>query len=254
MKISALLLTEDGSKFAVETLGNVCAKIFDFIVPQCSIAHVRFHPISANERDAMTANRWRSTNPRDYSRLLSLCESIATQLLRADGFVFFHFDGDVIWDTHSATLTKYEDRVVRRVREIVRGKLQKPDGADCSLAVDSTMGKLIHVVPYYSIESWLFANTQTLRERCIPSVEVEARIQAWQLDLAQLDGVTKPKDLARIDTAHYPELATKLPTERLIELETSFCATVLRTGRCAPLVVRLRHAWPDYIKQQYGLR
>lgn len=255
VKISALILTEDGSKFMPETLQRVCGTIFDFIVPRCAVdACVSFRPTSDNERAAMTANSWRSSKSRDQPRLLSLCRSIATHLLRDDGFVFFHFDGDAIWGLESsATLTKYDAQIVGKVREIIRGHMQKTRGGDCSAVVDYAMRKLIHIAPFYSIESWLYANTTVLRTLCRISPEVEAHLTAWERDLSELDRAQMPKTLAPIDTAHHPTLAAKLPINRLVELGTSFCDTVIRTGNCSSLVIRLRHSWPTYVKKQFNL-
>ncbi len=258
VRISALVLSEDGSKFAFETIRNICRETFDLVVPRCAVHDcVDFRPSSDREREAMTANGWKSTKSRDQPRFFNLCKSIASHLLRDDGFVFFHFDGDTLWSArdHSENLVKFEERVVRKVREFVRGHVEKTRKADPEAFIDHTMRKLIHVAPFYSIESWLFANIEMLRSLCsgkdLP-VEVTQRLDAWQRDLGEMDR-TKPKGLVPVSTKDYPQLASELKSAALMALDTSFCDTVLRMGNCSPLIVRLRSSWPSYVRQQYGL-
>ncbi len=228
-EITALVLTEDGSKYAQATLKNLCIRVFDLIAPQFEQGQgVRFQPAADDGRKAMTANKWKSAKARDQRKIRDLCQNIATYIARPDGFVFFHFDGDQVWSpgSQSENLRKFTTIIEPRVREILRGRFK--DTAQLEYA----MSKLIHVAPHYSIETWLFECEQ---------------------DPYELDRALKPKDLAAIDTSRYPELAKSLPARVLCELGTSFCDLVTSAGGCSPLVIRLRQHWPDWLASQYGL-
>lgn len=246
-EVAVLVLTEDSSKWAFATLEQVCRHIFNLITPQVETGDwLSFAPATAAGREAMTSNMWKSKQPRDQHKILRLCRDIATHLLRDDGLVCFHFDGDTTWTSgKSENLERFEEVIRAKVRAIVRGELN--DQLDAR--VDYVMSKLVHVAPFYSIETWLFANVARLRKLGAN----EAILTEWEEDLAKLDAIEQPKRLVRVSPRDYPELARDLNAAALYQLESSFCATVNRTGASASLVVRLRQHWPTWIRAQYGL-
>lgn len=247
MQIHVLLLSEDASKFAFDTLEHVCRRIFDVVVPRCAIErNVAFSPSDGAARAVLSGNAWKSGKRRDYDKILTLCRALATHLLRDDGFVFFHVDGDTIWGQTSENVGKFEAVIVAKVREYVRGH-RGPD------AVEHAMRKLILLAPHYSIETWLFANVELLRT-LVPTTrqDVHQRLDHWARDPTSLDAALMTKELVKIDTKHYPALAAKLPVARLLALGTSFEDAVIQAGNCGALVVRLRSSWPSYVWAEYG--
>jgi hypothetical protein len=122
-------------------------------------------------------------------------------------------------------------------------QLDHPPGRDRRLA------ELVHVAPFYSIETWLFANVARLRKLGAN----EAILTEWEEDLAKLDATEQPKKLVSASPRDYPVLARDLNAAALYQLESSFCDTVNRTGASGSLVVRLRQHWPTWIRAQYEL-
>ena len=237
--VSVLLLTEDTSKWATQTLERLCRRTFNWLIPQFQPGPwLAFNPVNEAARAAMAANMWKSRKPRYYSQTLHLCRSIATQLLRPDGYVFFHFDADVLWPSSSDNVDEFEDIVQAKVRALVRGHVAT------AKAVDHAMAKLVRVTPYYSIETWLFANVARLRQLGA----TEPILATWAADLRTLDQTVRPKDSVSIDAKHYPDLATRLKAAELVELQTSFHAVAERARAAPELIERLRAHLPDWAR------
>jgi hypothetical protein len=180
----------------------------------------------------MRANMWKSRRARDQHKILRLCRDIATHVLRDDGFVFFHFDGDAVWAQGVSENVARFDAVIRaKVRDLIRGELREDS------LLEPVMDRFVHLVPHYSIETWLFANVAALRQLDVSA----AVLEDWEADLTRLDTALQPKKLLRVAAEAYPTLARKLAADHLLGLGTSFCDAVTRAGACGSLVVRLRH-------------
>lgn len=251
-EVAVLLVSEDGSKWAFDTVEGLCWSIFDWLTPRLTRGSwLSFAPVNDAARAAATANMWKSKRARDTHKILRLCEAIATQLLRDDGFVVFHIDGDVIWGQDESPNVRLFDVVIRaKVRDLIRGHLTKTEAQDPSQArLDAVMSKLILLAPHYCVETWLFANLRRLRELGVSA----AILDDWERDLGILDRTTKPKDALSLRTRDYPDLASALASNALYQLGTSFSAAVHTAGACGSLVVRLRQHWPDWVRREYGL-
>ncbi|KIG16957.1 hypothetical protein DB30_03941 [Enhygromyxa salina] len=247
--VAVLLLTEDNSKWAFETIEQLCRRIFDLLAPQVASGEwLTFAPVNDAARAEATA-AWKSKKPRDHAKVLRLCRQIAEQVLRSDGFVFFHVDSDVTWgQDRSHNLDTFDEVIRGKVRAIVRGHFAKIDGDGAhGPRVECAMSKLITLTPYYSIEAWLFANVAQLRKLGVTG----AVLDAWEADLSKLEQTIKPKQRLSISTRHYPTLARELKPANLYHLGSSFFETVNRAGACGSLIVRLRHRWPDWVRLQY---
>lgn len=251
-EVAALLISEDGSKWAFDTLEGLCWSMFDLLTPRLTRGPwLSFAPVNEAARAAVTANMWQSKRSRDTHKILRLCEAIANQLLRPDGFVFFHVDGDVIWgEGESRNITRFDTIIRAKVRELVRGHISKNHtGEFPEVRLDAVMSKLILLSPHYSIETWLFANVRRLRELGAPAHILDN----WERDLTILDRTTKPKDELPLSTREYPTLAHMLASDALYQLGTSFTAAIHDAGACGCLLVRLRRHWPDWVRVEYGL-
>ncbi|WP_146158242.1 hypothetical protein [Enhygromyxa salina] len=179
---------------------------------------------------------------------MRLCKQIAEQVLRSDGFVFFHVDSDVAWGAgRSPNLDRFEEVIRRKVSDIVRGHLAESNVGEAQ--IEARMSKLIMLAPHYSIEAWLFANVDRLRE----CGAVGPILDQWQADAATLEQTVNPKQLVSVSTRDYPTLARELRTAKLYELQSSFADTVNRAGACGGLVVRLRGRWPQWVRTAHGL-
>lgn len=239
--VFVMMLPEDGSKWAAETLEQLLRRMFDGVVPRVEFEKVRFESWPVDEREPTIRRTW--TSPAKYDARVRLRQTIATHLLRGqgDGFFFFHYDGDTLWvASPTQRARQFEVDIRKGVREIVRSK--HSDEA----TVDATLRRLIEVAPHYSIETWLFSATSTLRSKGI----THPLVDAWEADLRTLDTLSMPKTaLPSVDTRHYPDLARTLPIKRLRELGTSFAALLCSIEACEDLMTRLRAHQPDWAKQ-----
>ncbi|MCA9699886.1 MAG: hypothetical protein KC431_20340, partial [Myxococcales bacterium] len=251
-EVSVLLISEDGSKWAFETLEALCWSMFNWLTPNLARGSwLRFAPVNDAARVAATANMWKSKRPRDSHKILTLCQTIATQLLREDGFVFFHVDGDVIWgERPSDNLTRFDAIIRTKVRDIIRGHLKKGSAEHSDARLDAIISKFNLLAPCYSIETWLFANLRVLRQLGVSNPIVDV----WERDLSELDRTAMPKSTLSLTTRDYPTLARELPVSSLYRLQTSFAASIHEAGACGSLITRLRLHWPDWVRVQYGLR
>ena len=89
--------------------------------------------------------------------------TIATKLGREDGFVLFHIDGDRTWTDRatSENEAKFDKIVVARVRQLLQGR----PGSTAEDA-EARLSRLFPVMPFYSIEAWLYQHTAVAIRLC----------------------------------------------------------------------------------------
>jgi hypothetical protein len=176
--LSALVLTEDGSPKAFDTVRLLVKHLLQIVDRQTAVHHIDFEPVTEDHvRRACVANIWKSTEPAHYSSKIALFRVIAGKLMEP-GFVFFHFDGDTVWakqaqSENAAKFRKIVEDGVRRTLELQLGtpRSSRPRGTQPSAAevrgiIDEAMPRLLPVVPHYSIEAWCLQNTALARELC----------------------------------------------------------------------------------------
>lgn len=242
--IDVVMLLEDGSSWAEETLEALLRRMFDAVVPRVQLNESVSMARMRHDYDPQINRHWVSGRSKG---LIRFRREIATHILKKSsdgaffGFFFFHYDGDTIWSSAPSERARRFDAIIRKqVREIVRGLLETDQ------EIDAAMRRLIEVAPHYSIETWLFSATASLRSKGITGPLVET----WEADLRTLDTLSMPKTaLPSVDTRHYPDLARTLPIKRLRELGTSFAALLCGIEACEDLMTRLRAHQPDWAKQ-----
>lgn len=189
----------------------------------------------------MRANRWREHRPNAPSaeNLRLLLRSIATHIARSTHFCSFHYDGDTTWERRadSASDAQFEAIVGARLRQTLTQWLDSTHVAaeERDQRVARMLERLLPIVPHYSIEAWLFQNTDELRVACQRSgaqanvvAECAARCDAWSEDRSLLDEVAKVKEsVCAKDTAN-EALATTLSNQTfaaVVEAGKSLAAT-----------------------------
>ena len=238
-RLTILLITEDGSKDAHGTLTAVVQSMLSLVIDRYRQDQIRFEPINDPiARQAARANAWKSKNPRDNHKLVALRRYIANVLMHERGFVCFHFDGDRRWSERdsSENAAKFETQFRHQVSQLVLGEL-KDRGKIHEL--DDRMARLIALVPFYSIEAWLYQNARVamriLRDQY--SGKDVALFQNWTENPALLDEMECPKDQCCLGGRHNLELARDgFPVRAVAELGLSFAAAVASL-RCAPGLV-----------------
>jgi hypothetical protein len=254
-RLSVLLLTEDGDDRALRTL---MTKVLGRLVPGAVTREDAraWEPVSPEARAVAQANGWKNPRRRD---LVSFRQYIASKLLREHGFVFFHVDGDRSYREHvesphrTENAQKLESMIRKPVRIILEGPppQRRPRTTPAVLldpaAIERRLGKLILVMPCYSLEAWLFQNTEEAARHC-PGAPVcrhgcADKLAVWSRDRSLLDEVHQPKGELCFGAKHNAELASAgYPLDAVLGAEKSLYATSKALERCPELLAALERA------------
>ncbi|MGO8992348.1 MAG: hypothetical protein ACLQVI_03405 [Polyangiaceae bacterium] len=199
-------------------------------------------PADEKARAAMSGSGWK-----DKHNVL-LRRTIANQIAMSNGFVFLHFDGDRKWADHaSSENVQAFKELVSSVKSILATPgVQRDQSQRFSPAtIEGMMRRLLEIVPFYSIESWLYQNVDRGVELC-EKHHRGAHIATWRIwrdNRAALDEIWQPKegcclranfneDLAksgwRVDEAYYVGKSLYASLNRLFECE-DLCAALKNT-------------------------
>lgn len=231
-KFSVLLLTEDTGDAAHAVLVAIVQRILFLIEPSLDVKRLAFSRADQRARAAMGFNCYKSRAPRDHAKKLLLAQAIVNHLLGADGpsAVFVHVDGDRKWsdrdEPHSCeNVRKFHDEILSRVRELLasRGKAARLD-------------HVALLVPFWSIESWLFQNTDEALKICAESRprydSAISHFERWHAEPHRLDEEAYPKRTICFEAKYNQRLAeNRFPARRVRELGLSFADSVSRVER-----------------------
>ena len=243
---SVLVLSEDSSKDAHDTLVAVIKKMFQLIEPSCQTHRIAFEPTPEAHISVVRANAWKSTSRASHQEQVALRRTIATKLGENDGFVLFHVDGDRTWaDRHqSENRAKFQKLVIDPVRLLLMQL--EPSGKLSADDVDRRITRLCPLMPFYSIEAWLYQNIARAMRICRDQYGGRdlARFEEWQADRGLLDEVPQPKDGVCLAAKHNRELATQaFPHEVVHEVGKSFTHAVNTLRACHGLQAALETTW-----------
>ncbi|WP_147443657.1 hypothetical protein [Corallococcus sicarius] len=240
--MSILLLTEDSGSEAFETFKKLAKEILKQVDEhtQTQPTRLSFEPVR-NEAAlrALQANVWKSDKARDRPKQVELVRTLATQLLRETGWALFHFDGDRTWAERSSSenVDKFKQLVCDKVQLLILDHLtqkarqeKKPVAQhEVEAQVLRKMARLKRVVPFYSIEAWLFQNTQEAIRLCDlhHGGRDAERFRQWEQERSAIDEVSKPKDQVCLGAKHNQALASVgFPTREAYGAGCSFAAVV----------------------------
>jgi hypothetical protein len=243
-----MVLTEDSGTGAYDTVRALAKEMLKLLVPGVQTHRINFKPLEdENARRAMHANLWKSTNPLDQPNRLLLIRSIITELLKSNGFVLYHIDGDRPWSEHESSENEHEfkSRMLLPIEAGVRAYFQRHphDGA---AAPSERMKRLRLLVPFYSIEAWLYQNTREASRLCEEGgcKQCPAKLSDWEKDRASLDEEVRPKDKLCFQDKHNAHLASPgFPAREVYDAGTSFARTVDGLLECDELTTALERTY-----------
>lgn len=211
------LYSEDRSATSRQTLRAIARGMFLRIHPGAKTNHISFAELARG----VTGSSWKSYRSRQKGaqlRYRNLLKAVATALQRGQ-IVLFHVDGDARW-------SEQEGAEVWRHLQRFRQDLENLGVTDEYRAV--VADRFLAVIPFYSIESWTFANTALLRTKTSIPEELTL-IERWAADLGALDEERQIKErLPSIRDRYNAELAAGIPTENLEVLGASYAAALAR--------------------------
>lgn len=217
------------------TIEAVLRSMLTLVNPGTKSNHLRFEPTQKESGEdspkkskrRVCGSDWK-VQPRaragDQNRRRQLVQDVATALARGR-VVFFHVDGDTTWSAKdTAEVWTHLDRFRR---DLAGAAVQMKKGTPVDTA--RIAEAFIAAVPFYSIESWLYANIEHLRMLTTDPAEL-ARIADWASDLTQIDEVAQIKnELPNIRDRHNAQLCrASFPGRLLYDAGTSYASTVDR--------------------------
>lgn len=237
-----MVLTEDSGSDAYDTVQGLVREMLKLLVPSVRMNRVDFKPLAEEgARRAMQANNWKSGKPLYEQARRLLIRSIITELLKPQGFVLYHIDGDVPWSRHdtSENVRKFLECMFPPIEAGVRS--QRP------LEVEMRMKRLRLLVPFYSIESWLYQHTVEARRLCAEEGcgRCQSRLAEWEADRASLDDVLKPKTTTLcLEGRFNKQLAgAGFPADEVFKANASFARAVEELMDCNDLTAALERTW-----------
>jgi len=240
---SVMVLTEDSGAGAHDTVRALAKEMLKLLVPGVQTHRINFKPLDdENARRAMHANPWKSTHPLDQSNIRLLIRSIITELLKPNGFVFYHIDGDRPWSEHelSENEREFTSRMLPPIEAGVRAYFhrQPHDAA----TPGERMKRLRLLVPFYSIEAWLYQNTREARRLCEEEgcKQCPVKLADWEKDRASLDEVIRPKGTLCFQDKNNAHLASSgFPAREVYDAGASFARAVDGLLECDELTTAL---------------
>ncbi|MFS8070928.1 MAG: hypothetical protein ACMG6S_31560 [Byssovorax sp.] len=232
---SLLVLTEDGAATGHATIVAIVKRMLQLVVPDYQTHRIGFEPKDERAQGAVQGTGWKDETPKHYAELNLALRTIATKLGREDGFVLFHIDGDRPWSRRdsSENVAKFETIVVARVRQLLRGR---PGGTPED--AEARLRRLFPIVPFYSIEAWLFQHTEVAVRLCRERHKGRdiGTFESWKRDRTAIDEVVKPKDSVCLGSAHNLECAgSGYPAQEVFEAGRSYAICVERLRACVEL-------------------
>lgn len=260
--LTLLVLTEDSSKHGHDVIRYLVTRMLEMIVPEFRSDRVRFEPPEKKPRElALQPNTWRGKSPDNRRKRIELFRAIANTLMECAGFVLFHFDGDKKWSEKDSS-QNYQDFKnilcdgVRKQIEMNNEERKSPSIQSRlppnrrkpplkPQEIEQGMSRLLPIVPFYSIEAWLYQNTKEAIKCCQKKCQGNhiKDFKKFEEDRASLDEIEQPKENDCIKADYNLELARTFSrelAETVYDLQKSFFHTVDRLKACEELFTLLK--------------
>jgi hypothetical protein len=233
-----MVLTEDSGSGAYDTVLALVKEMFKQIDPYLQSQRIGFTPLAdAVARRAMHGNLWKSTKPLNEPHKRLLVRSIINELLKEEGFVLYHIDGDCPWSAFGSSVNAQQFR--EAMLPPVQAGLMSRLGGEAS---EQRMARFLLLVPCYSIEAWLFQNTREAKRLCATEGcgTCLPQLTDWEENRASLDEVSQPKEALCLRDKYNAQLATSsYPAKEAFAANASFAATIMSLLECEPLTTAL---------------
>lgn len=213
--VKVRIITEDNSKDALEVYTN----LFKSILKNCTEGFdSRQVKIPDNESfsfaDVAGGNNWRQKRPRDKGlsfRIKEFKREIASYLMNKNSFILWHFDGDMKW---SGSKNGTKCQTFQQFQKFIDPILEKTDTPDI------TKDRFLLLIPFYSIEAWLYQNKAVLKT-------ISRTDDIQKISPEELDEIEKIKEKFTIKAKYNRDLSKQYPFNAVFKLGKSFYQSVL---------------------------
>lgn len=207
-----------------------------------------FEPLSnPDARHIAHGNLWKSKERRDWPKQIAFIRELATKLSQGErSFVICHIDGDRTWEaSKGGTICDHVEPFLRFIKERICNVISvRPNAKNTLLALEEAFNtRLLLVIPFYSIESWLYQNTTFGVELCNKHYQGRGadKFKIWEGDAQLLDEEIAPKDIIHFGSKHNRALAENgFPTVRVYNANKSFAKTVNSFLMCDKFMAALQ--------------
>lgn len=237
-----LVLTEDHYPEPLRGLVRVMLRL---VQPNHDEKLIDVQGDHSDAQEAAQANQGKSRRKAGHQRRVAIARAIATEIFTESNFVFYHVDAD---RTFGAPREPKPENVLffENILIVVRQHIEalKQQHGD-TRSTDEIINRIRLLLPYYSLEAWLFQNTRIGRELCQKHHRAQhvGTFNEWEQNRSSLDEVEKPKDACCLNASHYRDLATREYPGRAVQaVGKSFTEAVDRLSSCEQLRAALERA------------
>ena len=236
--VTILLLPEDTSQDSDKILKSLVLKSLRLLDSTCPTEQIDFEPATDEAKEIANAPGWRDQTTKNAEKRRRVLGAIATRISQPGNYVVFHFDGDTTWSNraNSKECQQFETKVRQTIEIILATPPQKrtakrePSAPRDPQGVARNLARLLPMVPFYCIESWLYQNTREAIKICGHAKYKESerqkarqQFEAWAKDRGALDELEKPKDAVCLWSDHNQDLASNnFPAKEVYGVGTSF--------------------------------
>lgn len=211
------LFGEDSYSKSTKILKNIILKSFFQIdsnfndeSEEFSYAETEFYWLT------LQSNQWKNKKP--TSNFDSLCKLIADIYLNEDEFIFWHIDADITWQdgfniNSSSNIIDFQNIILKKVANYLSAK-------GTTLDFEILYNKLILIVPFYSIESWLYENYQIIEHTHKAEFQVLQNLKHTHGDT--FDMIHQIKNTPSVQDKVNLELSNNFPSSKIYRIGMSY--------------------------------
>ena len=241
MKLATiLLLAEDTSPGSEKTLESLVTKSLRLLDAACPTEQINFEPANGEAKEIANAPGWRDQTKENAEKRRRVLAAIATRISQPGNYAVFHFDGDTTWSNRASSenCQQFETKVLQPIMEILRTPPRKrtakkePNPPQDPQERERSLARLLPMVPFYCIESWLYQNTAEAIKICDSAtykenerLKARQQFEEWAKDRSALDEIEQIKDKKKIClfSHHNQDLASKgFPAKEVYGVGKSF--------------------------------
>lgn len=242
-KVNVLIITEDTGKGSFELFRNLINSILREIITDFQSQLIEYVRIDARHSEVLSGNSWMQKRPRNKKlrdSIYRLKREIIQYLLGKQAFVFWHIDGDMKWCEFTKkgsclNLEKLNDFLAPITAELDTHRNNK--------APNLPKDKILKLLPFYSVEAWLYQNSAALQKINEDTSDIKNRAPQ------ELDEILMVKEFFKIKAKYNLELSKQFPYQKVYALGKSFHHTVEELKRGCGFIKAIEKKQVEYLQQ-----
>ncbi len=234
--MKVIIISEDSSKHSGSIVTNLFKKSLYLINPNVQIEEICFDE-SLNQHKVSNRNVWKSEQGDPLrSQIGEYMQRLTLELLSEDTFVVWHVDGDRSFGDRPG---ENEDKFFPFINKY-KTVTSPRDGR----AVSIDISKIFLMMPYYSIESWLFPFVSKLPSSL--GLDHSSVAELSGISPEEFDEIEKIKHKFSIYDSYNRELSEKVTCEDLYDVDKSFTRfwdSLCESGKLNKSIARHLPSW-----------